>query len=77
MKKTLVVLAILVLGSLASAQTFGFLNAAGTSLYCDYEVLSPATAYGKTVWQGVHKRTYGGRNILHREEPCRTILGSP
>ena len=54
MKNTLVVLAVLVLGSLASAQTFGFLNAAGTSLYCDYEVLSPATAYGKTVWQSVH-----------------------
>ena len=38
MKKILLVLAVITLGTLASAQTFSFWNSAGTLEYCNYEV---------------------------------------
>lgn len=40
MKKLLVVLAVLTLGTLASAQTFSFWNSAGTLEYCNYNVIT-------------------------------------
>ena len=49
MKKSLLVIAILVVAcGMSSAVTFGF-ESTGHSLYCNYEVLS---VYGGTVWQG-------------------------
>jgi hypothetical protein len=51
MKVTLAVVAVLVLGSFASAQSFGFLSADGGQ-YCNYEQLSVASAFGNAFWQG-------------------------
>ena len=49
--KSLVVIALLVLGCIfTSAQTFGF-QSAGGDLYCNYEVLQQLAPYA--VWQGV------------------------
>jgi hypothetical protein len=39
-KKILVVLAVLTLGTLASAQTFSFWNSAGTEQYCNFNVIT-------------------------------------
>ena len=50
MKKILLVLAVLALGTLASAQTFGFGTGPGGGLYCNYEQLSYA---GGGLWGGV------------------------
>lgn len=40
MKKILVVLAVLALGTFASAQTFSFWNSAGTLEYCNFNVIT-------------------------------------
>lgn len=40
MKKILLVLAVLALGTLASAQTFSFWDSAGTAEYCNFEVFT-------------------------------------
>ena len=40
MKRILLVLTLLALGSLASAQTFGFASAGGLGIYCNYEQLT-------------------------------------
>lgn len=50
MKKILLVLAVLALGTLASAQTFGFgVSFGSTYLYCNYEQLVP---YSGGLWAG-------------------------
>lgn len=50
MKKILLVLAVLALGTLASAQTFGFgTSIGGSGLYCNYEQMH---YYGGALWAG-------------------------
>jgi len=48
MKKLMLLLAVLALGTLASAQTFGFTSVGG-GLYCNYEQL---VNYGSGIWAG-------------------------
>jgi hypothetical protein len=55
-KKILLVLAVLALGTLASAQTFSFWNSAGTLEYCNFNVLNNPTS---GVYAGYDNTTTG------------------
>jgi hypothetical protein len=65
MKVTLAVLAVLVLGSFASAQSFGFLSVDGGGPYCNYEQLSAASAFGSAFWQGTDNLSACGAYVAN------------